>query len=55
MTVIKDDSLTVSAPTPQTIAGQSYAFSSWSNSQPASHQYVASANGTLNLQLSPSP
>ena len=40
-TAIKNDSLTLAVTSPQTIAGQSYSFSSWSNGQPASHQYAA--------------
>jgi glucose/arabinose dehydrogenase len=54
-TAIKNDSLTVAAQSPQTIAGQNYSFSSWSNGQPASHQYAATANATLTLNLSPTP
>lgn len=54
-TAIKNDSVSISAITPQTIGGQSYRFSSWSNGQPASHQYLASNNGTLNLQMAPAP
>ncbi len=54
-TAIKDDSLSMSAPSPQTIGSQDYVFSSWSNGQPRSHQYVASANSTLTLDLSAAP
>ena len=42
-TVIVGSSITVSAQTPQVLGGQTYAFSSWSDSGGATHQVTASA------------
>lgn len=50
-TVIRNDSLSLSAPSSQTIGDSAYTFSSWSNGLPRSHQYVATADATLMLRL----
>ncbi|MFB4281840.1 LamG-like jellyroll fold domain-containing protein [Nonomuraea sp. MTCD27] len=45
-TVIVGSGNSVSAPSPQSSGGQSYAFASWSDGGAASHQVVAPATGT---------
>jgi len=45
-TVIVNSANTISAPTPQTIGGSSYAFSSWSDGGAASHTVTAPATDT---------
>ena len=54
VTVIRNDSISLSAPSPQAIGGVPHTFSSWSDGQPRSHQYLAGADATVTLQMSPS-
>jgi uncharacterized repeat protein (TIGR01451 family) len=45
-TVIQGSSNSISAPSPQTLGGTSYAFASWSDGGTATHNVVANAAGT---------
>lgn len=53
ITVIHNDTLTISVPTPQDIGGTMYSFDSWSNGGAQSHEYLASEDATLHLTLTP--
>lgn len=53
-TAVRDDSLSLSVPTPQTIGGDDYQFSAWDHGGGQSHQYSATADATLHVTLVPS-
>ncbi len=53
ITVIDNDQLTISVPTPQTIGGTPYQFDSWAHGGAQSHDYIAESDASLHLTLSP--
>ncbi len=53
MTVIDEDTLTISVPTPQTIGGTPYSFGAWDHGGAQSHDYLASGDASLHLTLTP--
>jgi glucose/arabinose dehydrogenase len=47
LTVIERSTISVSAPSPQTLDGTNYVFASWSDLGPQTHDIVVSSNSTL--------
>jgi glucose/arabinose dehydrogenase len=52
---VRNDSVSLAAPTPQEIEGVSHVFSAWDHGGAASQQYLASADGTIHATLTPGP
>ncbi len=53
ITVIRNDVLTISVPTPQSVGGSQYRFGSWSNGAGQSQEYMATGDASLHLTLAP--